>query len=1080
MGEYHPHSSCYSTLANMSKPWAFRYPLIDFHGNNGNLDGQPEAADRYCITGDSLVNTNKGLLYIKDIVENTLNSDNDIDIIVKSINTNNHASKLFNSGKHPVYKIELANGLEITGTSNHPLLVLTKDFNLEWKTISELTINDKCVIDLNTYNTTFGEYENIEEAKMLGCMVSEGYITTQNRIGINNKDIDMVIPVKEYFNCNINQRNNFFEVCFTNHTFETLYNFGKTSYERQIPKQILQSTKLNQIAFLRYLFEGDGSVIVDVSPYIEKDTIKVVYSSYSKLLIKQLQIMLATNFGILSTIKTNKKEYQLVLNNYHLNKFQEIGFVSERKNNKLQQAIKEMRNIANNNYLHTPELNTFIHNKTPIKKGVYNIQDLLKYKSYIDEEVFKYCYNIMQYAFIPIKNISNDGEQVVYSIKVDSDCHSFTANALTNHNTESRLHKHAMTLLEGIHDETVEFIPNYSETTTEPTVLPGLFPNLLCNGSYGIAVGYTTNFPPHNLNEVVDAIIYGIEHKDANTSDFLRFIKGPDFPLGACLVNNENIYKLYTEGQASLTFKGQYIIEENEESKNPQIIFIAIPPSASKPKLMEQIYKLCIEEKSIPRVVDVRDESSGSCGIRIVIELHKSAVPNIIINELFKKTNLQQNISFIMRCIDNNTPKLPTLKDLINNYIDFHFECKVNQYNYKLKELRDKLHIQEGYYKILNDIDSAIKIIRNADDDLIAKEQLIKKFKLSDIQANVILDVKLRKLTKLGKNEVEDIINKLTEAINHYELLLNNKDEFKKDFIEQLVELKKNLGDKRRTEIIESSQVSEEEVNEDYIITLTNKNNIKHYNQEDFDNLKGYKDRSEIFIKDFKYNTKNNILFILEDCTYVILPFNLILGDLNKLLNKQKIINIFDYESNINKTLFVITNKGTVKKVVLDKLKNNGKLYPLIEVEENLVNAKLIDNTDKEIVTILTEDGKIGRFLAQSFKETNAGGKGLSLNADNIRDFDVSISKQFIVVISNNSIAKFNDNDFLVKGRIAKPVSAVKANDMLYIKATDSNFKVITDKGLIKEIPLDKVKVSNKNTKPNLIKDTINYIKEEL
>ena len=646
--------------------------------------------------------------------------------------------------------------------------------------------------------------------------------------------------------------------------------------------------------------------------------------------------------------------------------------------------------------------------------------------------------------------------------------------------TESRLHKVAMNLLDTIQEDTVEFVPNYSETTTEPTVLPGLFPNLLCNGSYGIAVGYTTNFPSHNLNEVIDAIIYSIEHKDFNIDDLLSIIKGPDFPLGACLVNNNNIKKLYTEGQASLTFKATYEIETNEETNNPQIIFTAIPPSVNKPKLMEQIHKLCIEEKVIPRVVDIRDESSGASGIRIVVELHKTAVVNIVLNELYKKTNLQQNVSFIMRCIVDDTPKLPSLVEIIHNYIDFHFDCKKKSYVYKLKELDKRLHIQEGYYKILSDLDKAIKIIRNADNDLIAKDLLIKQFDLSEEQVNVILEMKLRKLTKLGKQDVEDQISKLKEQIDNYNLLLNDEKAFTKDFIKQLKEVKKEFGDERRTQIIEEEQIQEVEVNEDYIIALTNKNNIKHYTEENFNVLtnKTYKDRSEIFRKTFKYNTKNKLLFILEDCTYIVLPFNNILGDLNKLLNKQNIVNVFDYENSLEKTLFIITNKGTVKKVILDKLKFN-KIYPLVEVQDEIVvNAKLINNTPKEIVTILTNDGKIGRFLAQSFKETSPGGKGLTLSADNIVDFDVSTQQTYITVIGENSIAKFNENDFIVKGRIAKPITAVKSNEMKFIRSTDENIEVITDKALLKKIPLDKVKVSNKNTKPNLIKETILFIKE--
>ena len=502
--------------------------------------------------------------------------------------------------------------------------------------------------------------------------------------------------------------------------------------------------------------------------------------------------------------------------------------------------------------------------------------------------------------------------------------------------TESKLHKNAMELLDGIEEDSVDFVPNYSETLMEPTVLPGLLPNLLINGSYGIAVGYTTKFPSHNLNEIIDGIIQVIKKPDSTLKDIMKYIKGPDFPLGACLINNENIEKLYTDGQASLTFKAKYFIENNNENNNIQIVINELPPDVNKPKLVEKLYNLCIEKKSIPRVVDIRDESNGENGIRIVIELHKTAILDVVLNELFNKTELKQSVSYIMRCIDNKTPKLLSLKELIEKYIEFHKEVYVCKFNTLLNKTQKKLHIQEGFNKILTNINKTIDIIKNADDDKMAKEELIKEFKLSEEQADVILDMQLRRITKLGNKNINEIIGELNDKINYYNEILNNDDKLNNLFINELNDLKKKLGDERRTEIINEEHLNiEQNIDKELVIALTNKNNIKQYEFETFDELikKGYKEKSEIFLQHLKININDNLLLILNNGNYICISFNDLLGDINTLIEKQIINKIIPLnEENLNKVLVIMTSKGLVKKCYINKFKTKKKIFNLIEL----------------------------------------------------------------------------------------------------------------------------------------------------
>ena len=659
--------------------------------------------------------------------------------------------------------------------------------------------------------------------------------------------------------------------------------------------------------------------------------------------------------------------------------------------------------------------------------------------------------------------------------------------------TESKLHKNAMELLNGIEEDSVDFVPNYSETLMEPTVLPGLLPNLLINGSYGIAVGYTTKFPSHNLNEIIDGIIQVIKKPDSTLKDIMKYIKGPDFPLGACLINNENIEKLYTDGQASLTFKAKYFIENNNENNNIQIVINELPPDVNKNKLVEKLYNLCIEKKSIPRVVDIRDESNGENGIRIVIELHKTAILDVVLNELFNKTELKQSVSYIMRCIDNKTPKLLSLKELIEKYIEFHKEVYVRKFNTLLNKTQKKLHIQEGFNKILTNINKTIDIIKNADDDKMAKEELIKEFKLSEEQADVILDMQLRRITKLGNKNINEIIGELNDKINYYNEILSNDDKLNNLFINELNDLKKKLGDERRTEIINEEHLNiEQNIDKELVIALTNKNNIKQYEFETFDELikKGYKEKSEIFLQHLKININDNLLLILNNGNYICIGFNDLLGDINTLIEKQTINKIIPLnEENLSKVLVIMTSKGLVKKCYINKFKTKKKIFNLIELDndDKIIKTELIDENDNNIITVASSNGLIHRFYLKSFKETTPGGKGLSsmsLQDNTISDYYISNlnndENNYLILYAKNEeqflIKKLKLNEFFVKGRIAKGTKAINFTEknpgkIYKIIISNDNFNIINNKGIIKNIKLSEIKENNKNTKG----EKINY-----
>lgn len=508
MGRFHPHgdSSIYGALVGIAQPWTMRYPLIDFHGNCGSRDGDGPAAYRYCITGESLIDTNQGLIPIKEL-EKYCNQDGNFNqpILIKNYLGNYvPADKFFNSGVHPVKKVTLRNGQTITTTSNHPLMVLDNELGFAWKTVEELKINDKVLLPHYNYEIKIDNDGEIW-AKALGALVSEGYLTTQNRVGISNTDINLIKPVKDWFTtldntltANINIRlNNIYEYCVGSKKIQEIlineYQYQNKAKDKIIPSLILTSSIENIAAFLRYLFEGDGSVIINDN--------KICYSTYSEKLAHQLQAVLLMKFNIFSYINSSQRktgiEYKVIISGEDIKKYKKyINFISERKCQLLNTICithSLTTRIANNSYYNLHEISDYVRKlnscKFTQKYSFANIKNYYFCKDYIDPFNYERLYNLIKnYLYIPIDKISDGGEATVYSIRVsdkDSD-HSFIANGFINHNTECRLAPIAEATLEDIKKDTVDWQPNYAETEKEPVYLPGRFPNLLCNGTTGM------------------------------------------------------------------------------------------------------------------------------------------------------------------------------------------------------------------------------------------------------------------------------------------------------------------------------------------------------------------------------------------------------------------------------------------------------------------------------------------------------------------------------------------------------------------------------------------------------------------
>ena len=650
--------------------------------------------------------------------------------------------------------------------------------------------------------------------------------------------------------------------------------------------------------------------------------------------------------------------------------------------------------------------------------------------------------------------------------------------------TEMRLEKLAETDLQGINENAVEMVPNYSETMDEPVVLPSVFPNLLCNGTYGIAVGYMTLIPSHNLNEVADAIIATIKKQDITIDELMKYIKGPDYNIGSYLIDNEEIKKLYTTGKGKLSYKAKYHIEDTKKGK--QIVITELPPEVSKPNLLEKLYDLCFNKKSIPRVASIKDLSTDIYHIQIVIELQKTAVVDVVLNALFDKSDLSTNVSYVIRALDNNVPKLFSLKECIEHYINHRRHCIYNETLFNVEKTEHTLHIKEGILKAVLKINSVIKIIQSSTSRANAKEKLMEILSTDSEQTDAILEIKLYQLTAMDKDALKANIDSLKEQINHYNDLLTDSTLIDKLIIEQLRDLKKKYGDDRRTEIIKEAEAIEEVSNEEMIFVYTGRNHIKHYSEELFLEMlaKGsLKERTDAFKYWITGTMQDSFLIITEDNNYTILTFN----ELLSFESKEKIV-YFDVFKKSEDDILFITKKGTLLKLKENGFTSKSKFAPVFKKLENdsIASVKRVVSSENNVVTVATGKGLIQRFFEQSvnslLRPNKNGVAGIKLKDDDsvvdMQITDKNEDSQYKLIIFNklnNGKSAFKVlalNEFNVKCRTAQGVSALKfsakapgkVDSIKLISPTMSQLEtsIVDSKGNIQEFKYD---VLNNETK---------------
>lgn len=569
--------------------------------------------------------------------------------------------------------------------------------------------------------------------------------------------------------------------------------------------------------------------------------------------------------------------------------------------------------------------------------------------------------------------------------------------------TEARLSKLAVELLRDIGKETVDYSPNFDETLKEPVVLPSRYPNLLVNGSNGIAVGMATSIPPHNLGEVIDATVKLIDDEEATVEDLIKIVKGPDFPTGATIMGKESIREAYRTGQGRVIVRGKVDIEQTAKGKT-QIIVNEIPYQVNKARLIEKIAEL-VRDKKIEGISDLRDESDRN-GMRIVIEIKRDANVNIVLNKLYKHTQLQDTFSIIMIALVDGQPKLLNLYDMIYHYLEHQKDVIRRRTEYDLAKAEDRAHILEGLKIALDHIDEVIQLIRSSSNVQIAKEGLMSRFKLSEKQAQAILDMRLQRLTGLEREKIEEEYEELIKLINHYREILASERLLLSIIKDELLEIKEKYEDDRRTAIAAAADeidvedlIDEEEV----AITLTHFGYVKRLPANTYKSQRrggkgvaGHATREEDFVEHlFITSTHNYIVFFTNlGRAYRLKAYEIpeakrqakgtAIVNLLQLQPDEKVtavIPIKEFED--NKFLILATKTGIIKKTELsqfDTSRKSGIVAISLRDDDELISVKLTDG-EKEII-MTSRDGMAIRFDEKDVRDMGRsamGVKGMSL-----------------------------------------------------------------------------------------------------
>ena len=692
--------------------------------------------------------------------------------------------------------------------------------------------------------------------------------------------------------------------------------------------------------------------------------------------------------------------------------------------------------------------------------------------------------------------------------------------------TEARLSKISMEMVRDINKDTVEFIPNFDETEKEPSVLPARYPNLLVNGTSGIAVGMATSIPPHNLTETINAIVKIIdnrvqENRDTEIEEIMEIVKGPDFPTGATILGRKGIEEAYRTGRGKIKTRAVSEIETMDNGKS-RIVVTELPYMVNKAKLVEKIASL-VKEKRIDGITDLRDESDQE-GTRVVIEVRRDANANVILNQLYKHTQLQDSFGVIMLALVNGEPKVLNLLQMLDEYLKHQKDVVTRRTKFELNKAEERAHIIEGLLIALDNIDEVIQIVRNSRTTADAKAKLSERFGLSDAQAQAIVDMRIRQLTGLAREDLENEYKELMEKIAYLKSILADENKLLTVIKEEIEIVRDKFGDDRRTKIGIDIDMDDEDLipEEDTVIVMTNLGYIKRMTVDNFKaqnrggkGIKGMQTINDDFMKDmFMVSTHDYILFLTNTGRiYKLKGYEI--PEAGRTARGMAIVNLLQLqpgekisamvqmrEFEDNKYLIMATKNGTIKKTPINaytNIRKSGIQAITLREGDELIDVTISDNTHN--IMLVTKNGQGIKFRETDVRETGRsamGVRGIELKGnDEVISMQIDTEGEYILIVSANGMGKRTPfTEFKLQNRGGKGVKCYKitekTGEVVGAKAVNDGNEImmITNVGIVIRMFVDDisvlgrvtlgVKLMNTGNKDDIVVASITKVKESV
>ncbi|CAN5758845.1 intein-containing DNA gyrase subunit A [soil metagenome] len=1023
MKKYHPHgdSSIYDALVRMAQPWAIRYPLIQGHGNFGSVDGDPPAAMRYCVTGDTRVRLADGSHQrIDSLAGDRSGTDLDLDLKVENhLGEPVRATRWFDSGFHDVHEVTTREGFRLRATENHPLLVATAPLGvpmLSWKLVNELKPGDRVVLRRGTS--------------------------------------DDVAHVDE-------------------DTYLRGTRLGKESHDKRIPESVWQGSPGLQRVFLQSLFTGDGSRSI-----LGGNAIQISYSTRSDQLARDVQTM-ALAFGmVMRRVDYASGEIKLV--------------VSSRREARLRPWVHTDW-LRRHNVDRRERWDT---DAEGVRARIHDPEMLRVIEPLIDPGNY----------YAEVTAVEHLGLKPVYSLRVDSGDHAFVTDGFVSHNTEARLSPLAMELLRDIEEDTVEFVDSYDGSEEEPVVLPSRFPNLLVNGSAGIAVGMATNVAPHNLNEIIDAIVAQIADPDIDLDQLMEIVPGPDFPTGALIMGVTPIREAYETGRGSIRMRA--IVEVEESATGERLVATELPYQVNKANLAVKIAEL-VKSGRLGGIRDIRDESNRQ-GNRLVIELKRDANAQVVLNQLYKMTQLQDtfgviNLSLVSTDTDEQShtgvPRTMGLKDTIAHYITHQIQIITRRTEYRLRKARERSHVLEGLIVALDNLDDVIALIRNSASADDALGELQQRYELSEIQARAILDLPLRRLAALERQRIQEEYAELQARIVELEDILADPQRIRNIIVEELTEIRDKFGDARRTRILPGEgdlDIEDLIPEEQMVVTITQGGYIKRVKATEYrTQRRGGKGISAGGLKDediiwdlFSTSTHHWVLFFTSTGRMHRIKAwqipeksrtarGVYLANVPGLeLEKDEFVRTIVHLENLQEEgryLLFTTRNGIVKRTRLEEYDSPRSTLIAIGLRDGdeLIDVRLTNGTDE--VLLVSKKAQSIRFVeddARAMGRGASGVKGMDLaDDDEVLACALAQEEGYLVVITDEGFGKRTPLErYPSQKRGGKGVKTARLSDNrgglvgALVAGYEQEILVVTDKGTIIRMDVKDVRPTGRAT----------------